>query len=365
MIRIIVHIYHCLHVRGGLGIRLELLEDVERYYENVFKDQDDWAKDQFRRFCHDLLSEADPFPCVLGVQGLKMGELEFTFVPKSDQNYEKLAGELSNYARTSRTYGRNTSFVAFFEPDVGMDSLEQYEKRFWNVLNQLHDFDNQPWPNDIPKHPDDALWEFSFMGEPMFVVCNTPAHQKRKSRHANTFMITFQPRWVFEDINGSTKRGRHIQDIVRSHLYSYDDVLPHPSLKWYGEKGSHEWKQYFLYDHNEPLEMKCPFHMKGDNMETKIQQNFGGKMLQVIEELLPKGKTGSVEVQRDLPYKAHKPHTHPNDEVLHIVAGSLTFTVDNVKYECGEGDRISLQKNSLHSSVAGPEGCTYIISVLD
>ena len=65
--------------------------------------------------------------------------------------------------------------------------------------------DKNAWPAEIPEQVDHPMWEFSFAGEPIFVVCSTPAHVMRQSRRASTFMLTFQPRWVFEKILGTEK----------------------------------------------------------------------------------------------------------------------------------------------------------------
>ncbi|GAK03818.1 hypothetical protein JCM19037_2169 [Geomicrobium sp. JCM 19037] len=254
-------------------IQLSTVQQAEDYY--LDKSASGWEREVFRGFCGDLLDDELVFPCVLGVHGLKMGELEFCFVPHHDRhNLTHLASRLTHYVQSSRTYGRNTSFVAFFEPDEQTKNLAEYEEEFWNVLQRLHTIDESEWPKEVDVHPSEPLWEFSYAGEPLFVVCNTPAHVKRKSRSAKTFMLTFQPRWVFDDIDGTTKRGRHIQSLVRHHLENYDETLPHPDLKWYGEPGGREWKQYFLGEDNREQKSKCPFHYKGGSVN---ENSYGSR----------------------------------------------------------------------------------------
>ncbi len=72
------------------------------------------------------------------------------------------------------------------------------------------------------------------------------------------FMVTFQPRWVFDDLNGSTAFGRNMSRLIRSRLEAYDQAPIHPQLGWYGGKDNREWKQYFLRD-DEKQVSKCPF----------------------------------------------------------------------------------------------------------
>jgi quercetin dioxygenase-like cupin family protein len=94
----------------------------------------------------------------------------------------------------------------------------------------------------------------------------------------------------------------------------------------------------------------------------KIEKNVGGKMEEVIRELLPEA-TSYVEVQHDAPFQAHPSHTHPTDEILHILDGSIAFTVGGETTVCSKGDRIFLPKETVHSSKATYEGCLYVISI--
>lgn len=75
--------------------------------------------------------------------------------------------------------------------------------------------------------------------------------------------------------------------------------------------------------------------------------------------------TGSVEVQRDTPHREHPTHTHPVDETLLIIDGTITFTIGEQSWECDSGDRLLLPKGTLHSSVAGEQGCLYIIKLME
>ncbi|MCK5905588.1 MAG: YqcI/YcgG family protein, partial [Gammaproteobacteria bacterium] len=125
---------------------------------------------------------------------------------------------------------------------------------------KLHHIDASNWPKEISEDPEHHLWEFSFSGEPIFVVCNNPAHKLRRSRYASTFMITFQPRWVFEFLQKPA--GEKSKKIVREILKSYDDIDVHPELGTYGDEKNKEWLQYYLSDTNETNGKKCPFQLK-------------------------------------------------------------------------------------------------------
>lgn len=80
-----------------------------------------------------------------------------------------------------------------------------------------------------------------------------------------------------------------------------------------------------------------------------------------IYSLLP--ETGSVEVQRDTPLRAHKTHMHSTDEILLVVSGGIEFTVGDKSEVCESGDRLLLPANTSHSSVALDKGCIYVIAM--
>ncbi|MEC0666440.1 cupin domain-containing protein [Priestia flexa] len=94
-----------------------------------------------------------------------------------------------------------------------------------------------------------------------------------------------------------------------------------------------------------------------------IKKGIGGGLEEVIHELLPK-HTGYVEVQHDVAGQEHPSHTHPTDEILHIIKGSIYFTVEGEITRCEAGDRIYLPKHTKHASKADVNGCTYVISIL-
>jgi len=104
------------------------------------------------------------------------------------------------------------------------------------------------------------MWEFSFGGTSIFVVCNTPSHTRRRSRYSPGFVITFQPRWVFEGLEPESARGAAARRVIRKRLRAFDGTAPSAALGNYGDPANREWRQYFLPDKNTDAEMGCPFH---------------------------------------------------------------------------------------------------------
>jgi FPC/CPF motif-containing protein YcgG len=232
-----------------------------------------WERDAAERFSARMLDRTRPFPCIFGQDALRRGALRFAFVP-GDGAEDYLAGVLTEFVAMAPELGRRTSLVAFFEPASGTETLEDHRRWFWSLLQSVHGQDPAPWPADIPLDAEHSMWEFCFAGMPMFVVANTPAHQHRASRYFEYFCITFQPRFVFDDITEDSPRGRSARRIIRSRLRAYDSVAPTPLLGSFGAPGNREWTQYFLADDNEamPKAARCPMRMAGPGEEATLSK---------------------------------------------------------------------------------------------
>ncbi|CAM3019113.1 YqcI/YcgG family protein [Paenibacillus sediminis] len=233
------------------------------WLDHHLDDLPNWQRDAFREFGHMIADPGNTYPCVPGRQGFLTNNLRFAFIPDptSEQAIIDVANLLQQYGQCSRETGKYASLVIFFNTPQEMlnsFSIEDYEQLFWSVLNQVSAKDHTPWPEHISMDPTHHSWEFCYDGHPYFAFCGTPAHEIRKSRHSPYFLIAFQPRWVFEEINDSTSFGRNIKKIIRKKLMDYDGVPAHPSLKWYGQEDNQEWKQYFLRD-DDSVPSKCPF----------------------------------------------------------------------------------------------------------
>lgn len=208
-----------------------------------------------------LTSREVAFPCTFAVSSVRKSALRFGFVDDVDdvRTWADLPGILTEYLRVYRQIDRDTALIVLFGPQRVIADLDQYRDRFWEVLQFLHGQDTTAWPADIPRNTDDPAWEFSFGGTPLFVVCNTPAHVLRKSRFSPNFMISFQPRWVFENIGALTPRGAAIRRVIRDRLRVFDGREPSPVLGDYGDPQNREWQQYFLPDTDDQADSVCPF----------------------------------------------------------------------------------------------------------
>ena len=214
-----------------------------------------WESVVFKEFETTLTSTIRPFPCIFGISGFRKDQLRYSFIDRLTAF--NISSSLEHFVRNSRKYGKNTSLVVFSRPRP-LESIKYYEQRFWSLISDLASIDHYKWPENIPQTLDNPLWEFCFAGEPIFVVCNTPAHVLRQSRRSSSFMVTFQPRWVFESILGTPESAKKSSGKVRSRLKSFDLISPSPHLGSYGDSENREFSQYFLSEDNESV--SCPFH---------------------------------------------------------------------------------------------------------
>jgi FPC/CPF motif-containing protein YcgG len=188
------------------------------------------------------------------VQGFKDDQLRYLFLEDVDEKV--LGAQLKAYVMEARKLGANTSLVVFTRLKK-IESIEHYHAKFWGILHRLVENDDISWPEKIPLEISDNHWEFCYAGEPIFVVCNTPAHVFRQSRRSSVFTLLFQPRWVFDNILGTPEKASKAFSKVRDRLECFDAIPVSPDLGQYGVENVLESNQYFLNDENEAI--KCPF----------------------------------------------------------------------------------------------------------
>jgi uncharacterized protein len=222
-----------------------------------------WARFGYEALCRALESREPGFPCIFGVQTYREGGLRFVFIEDDTDaaGLDALAEGLWAYVMTCREIGF-TSLIAFFPPNSEDSStLEEYRKRYWAMLQWLHEHDPVPWPDGVPDDPYDPDWEFCFGGMPMFVPANLPIYAKRRSRRNPCFAILFQPRFVFDELIAQPQKLANARHLIRTRALAFDDVPVHPTIGVYGESDNLEWKQYVLPDTSEPVLGECPLRL--------------------------------------------------------------------------------------------------------
>ncbi|MEO6500984.1 MAG: YqcI/YcgG family protein [Jatrophihabitantaceae bacterium] len=221
---------------------------------------DGWQHEAAAAFSERMLNDNSLFPCIFGVSAVRKGTVRYSFIPAGESRVAALGAALSEFTPIASDLGNRTSLVCFFDFEEHVNTLDEYRQHFWALLGELQAADTSEWPPGISDNPEDSTWEFSFNSTPMFVVANTPQHLDRRSRQSPYLTITFQPRFVFDDLKAGTPAGDKARTVIRRRLDTYDSVERTPLLGSFGDPGNVEWSQYFLNDDNAPVNLAagCP-----------------------------------------------------------------------------------------------------------
>lgn len=218
----------------------------------------DWFHNEYSTF-RQIVTKKD-FPCYFGQSAEKKGELRYSYISHKDWSSlpDTLSAFLGLFDEPKLT--RHGLFV-FVEPEKEEKSIDYYRAYFWEVLQYLHRHDSFDWPKGQPTDPEHYLWDFHFQQEPIFVFGNAPAYKQRKTRDlGNSLVLGFQPRRIFEGLEGTEPGGIMSREKVRERVEVWDQLPKHPDISHYGDPDHNEWKQFFIGDDAEPVKGKCPFH---------------------------------------------------------------------------------------------------------
>ncbi len=220
-----------------------------------------WKAEIFDEFFARMTAKDTDFPCIFGVEAVTRGTLRYGFVSdRQEDQAAQLARILRDFTNICHELGKRTSLVCFFESWHAESTHAAYWERFWQLLREVSKLDDASWPADISRTLDDPQFEFTFNGQPMFVVVNTELHERRMSRRMSHVAITFQPRFVFDDIAEGTPRGDAARALIRGRLATYDAVPLPENLGSFGDDTNREWNQYYLDDGDAAeIPSSCPF----------------------------------------------------------------------------------------------------------
>jgi uncharacterized protein len=218
-----------------------------------------WVRDDYSAFSAKVTTRG--FPCHFGTIAETKGELRYTYATRNDLS--TLPATLGEFMDLSRAHpDARYAMIGFFEPEPIDRAFDYYQGKFWDICNFLHAHDTQPWPESIPADTSDPLWEFCFAGEPLFLFTGFPAYKQRQSRNfGRGLMILFQPKRVFNGLEGATPGGIRAREMIRPKLQAWDGGMEmHPDFNIIDEELAYRWKQYCASDDNSPTVGTCPFH---------------------------------------------------------------------------------------------------------
>lgn len=225
---------------------------------------DDW-RSKVLYHLRQILESSSDFPCPFARNAFKKNLLRFIFVENNDDaSYRQLARGLGEYVDLSRDWDGDlhTAYpllVAFSTTATVAQTVEEYQRFGWTVLQRLHELDPLPWPDDVGLDPNSPSWSMCFNGMPLFCNMSNPAHRIRRSRNlGDHFVLVINPRERFDVVAGDTPAGRKLRESIRGRIAAYDKAEHSRQLGIYGS-GAVEWQQYGIIEDNTERADRCPF----------------------------------------------------------------------------------------------------------
>lgn len=227
--------------------------------------------DWHREVAADLSSRLTPpsdFPCTFSQNAFRRGLVRFIFVETLDAaGRAHLRAGLLDYIAEARAWDGQVNsacplVIAFSRQAASAESVAGYHALGWEVLQDWHDNDPEPWPEGVADDPMQPYWSMCFGGMQLFVNFSSPVHQRRKSRNLGRhFLFVVNPRERFDVVAGDTPEGRRVREVIRDRAEAYDGEPHAPELGSF-VKGEIEWWQYGLSDDNSPRTDRCPLKMR-------------------------------------------------------------------------------------------------------
>jgi len=85
--------------------------------------------------------------------------------------------------------------------------------------------------------------------------------------------------------------------------------------------------------------------------------------LEEWKQKLTEGHFGELWVHTDPPGREYSEHTHPVDSVYVVLKGAMTVLLQGKEQVVGEGQRLDIAKEVLHTATIGSQGCTFLMGV--
>ena len=175
---------------------------------------------------------------------------------ESEESRAELARALAEYGRDADPAGAFVSFVAIFRGPEVRDE-KHFEQLLWDLLQQLHDEDTEPWATGVEDDPDKAHFAFSHTGVAYFIVGLHP-QASRIARRAPLPTLVFNLHEQFELLRGEGGFER-MRDTIRRRDAALQGGT-NPMAEDHGE--SSEARQYSGRQVEEDWE--APFVSRGD-----------------------------------------------------------------------------------------------------
>ena len=205
------------------------------------------------KFEHFVLEQ--DHPCLMAQHVFRMEQVYYRFYDKfgGTETTSNLLSDLDAYVNAYDFNNKDfLTFLAIFKFEETMDE-EQFERKLWQQLNELHRADDQPWDSTVSSDPEDKNFSFSLRGKAFYLVGLHPG-ASRPARRAPYASVAFNLHWQFEALRGMGAYTR-LRDKIRQRDTQRNGSY-NPMMEDFGS-GFSEARQYSGRQVNE--DWNCPF----------------------------------------------------------------------------------------------------------
>jgi len=242
------------------------------------EERESWQAVAVHQLAERLRPPSD-FPCVFSQSAFSRGKILFSFVPSLTTLGMRIAtNDLRDYAELSRRWDGSVAnaepLIMFFCPNtIAADTVEGYHQIGWQILQDWHREDTQPWPAEVSRDPHSPYWAMCFGGMQLFVNMSSPKHHIRRSRNlGDALAFVINPRERFDIVAGNDDHGRRVRAQIRDRIEKYDGIPHAPQLGSY-QAGELEWWQYGIPENNRSRTDRCPFKQRTEDDSSRMLKN--------------------------------------------------------------------------------------------
>lgn len=196
------------------------------------------------------------FPCIFSTLPFATGELYVDVLGNPDTVEKDVVVALRELCAIIK--GKPDAVGVIFVEQPVVQSMPDDLRLATRIVQAVMNANAEERADKLYPGPNDPRWMLWLDDTGLFVNFSSPAHHARRSRNVGSaFTIIAQARESFDRQGRSSKKSRAE---IRSRLFAYDSVPPHPSLASYGDPENREILQFFLGDGMEPQDLTkvCP-----------------------------------------------------------------------------------------------------------
>ncbi len=243
----------------------------------------DWVQQSYNAFV--TIMRDDNFPCFFGTLAEQKEMLRYAIAPSLEEakSFEHILEAVYFYLEEESNVVENSTeedplfltLVIFFPLEAEEFPLDHYAEQAYTFLNELHQCDRFPWPDDISTDSSNSNWRYCLGGRSLFVNVCTPANKNRRSRNLGPGLtMVINPEDLFE--RAWKRWGEGPRRTIYQKVGKYDAIPPHPmTMPWKPEeerdhlhatvtvladRNDRECVFPFRYFSSEQKQGKCPFH---------------------------------------------------------------------------------------------------------